>query len=134
MRGGNEVTDNPPPGLKTCPICGFTAYTKDLLDFFPKKRDGTLKDFCTICDVMYKHPLVVCKVCGLKAYTKEDLKHFVPRPSTKHGVGRICWTCYKEKNERAYNKRRDRLLKLLAEMANDEYLLNRLKRSGFINH
>ena len=110
-------------------MCGFTAYTRDLLVFFPKD-----KSYCTICDVMRKHHLVVCKICGLRAYTTEDLKRFVPRYGTKHGRGHLCLECQERTNNRAYEKRRQRLLKTLAEMAEDEYLLNRLKRSGFLKH
>ena len=115
-------------------MCGFTAFTPDLLVFFPKKYDGTVNDFCDICVVKRRYPLVKCKVCGEVAYSKEDLHHFVRRTGTIYGRGHLCWECLKKKNERIYNKRRDRLIKILAEMAYDEYLLNCLKKSGFIKH
>jgi len=115
-------------------MCGFTAFTPDLLVFFPKKYDGTVSDFCDICVVKRRYPLVKCKICGAKAYTEGDLKHFVPRTGTKHGRGHLCLECQERTNNRAYEKRRQRLLKTLAEMAEDEYLLNRLKRSGFLKH
>lgn len=113
-------------------MCGFIATTRDMLVFFHKKYDGTISDFCDICNVRRRYSLVKCKICGLKAYTQEDLRQFVTRIGTKHGRGLLCLKCQKRTNVKAYEKRRQRLLKILAEMAQDEYLVGCLRRSGYV--